>query len=50
MLLDRWMQGQDWPEIAGAAGATPEAVRKRFTRALDRIARDLGWEAPGANR
>ncbi len=52
VVLDRWMQGQDWPEIAGAAGASPDAVRKRLTRALDRVARDLGWadDAPGATR
>ncbi|HKI37299.1 MAG TPA: sigma-70 family RNA polymerase sigma factor [Gemmataceae bacterium] len=41
-LLDRWMEGCGWPEIASGSGASPEALRKRFTRALDRVAREIG--------
>jgi RNA polymerase sigma factor (sigma-70 family) len=41
-LLDQWMDGCGWPEIARGAGASPEALRKRFARALDRVARDIG--------
>jgi RNA polymerase sigma factor (sigma-70 family) len=43
-LLDQWMQGDDWPAIASRAGASAEAVRKRFTRAVNRAASELGWE------
>jgi len=43
-LLDQWMKGEDWPAIAAHAGTTSEAVRKRLTRAIDRVAKDLGWE------
>jgi RNA polymerase sigma-70 factor (ECF subfamily) len=43
-ILDVWMQGEDWPEVARQLGSTADAVRKRFTRAIDRVARDMGWE------
>jgi RNA polymerase sigma factor (sigma-70 family) len=43
-LLDQWMQGEDWPVIAARTGASAEAVRKRFTRAVDRAAAELGWQ------
>lgn len=41
-LLDRWLVGHDWPEIARAVGANPDAVRKRLTRAIDAAASSLG--------
>ena len=44
VVLDQWMQGEDWVGIAANVGVTAEAVRKRFTRALDRAAKELGWE------
>ena len=44
LLLDQWMQGEDWLAIATRVGASPEAVRKRFTRAVNRAAGELGWE------
>jgi RNA polymerase sigma-70 factor (ECF subfamily) len=40
--VERWLAGEGWAEIAAAAGSTPEAVRKRVTRAIDRAARELG--------
>jgi RNA polymerase sigma factor (sigma-70 family) len=43
-LLDQWMNGEDWPAIAAPIGLSAEAVRKRFTRAIDRAAKELGWE------
>jgi RNA polymerase sigma-70 factor (ECF subfamily) len=43
-LLDQWMNGEDWPAIAVLTGSSAEAVRKRFTRAIDRAAKELGWE------
>lgn len=33
-----------WNEIATRVGGTPEGLRKRWTRAIDDIARDLGLE------
>ena len=43
-MLDLWMHGEDWETIAQHAGASPEATRKRFTRALDRVVQTLGWQ------
>jgi RNA polymerase sigma factor (sigma-70 family) len=43
-VLDLWMQGTDWPDVARQMGSTAEAARKRLARAIDRVARDMGWE------
>lgn len=43
-LLDHWMNGDDWDIIAAKTGDSPGALRKRFTRAIDRVAGGLGWE------
>jgi len=43
-LADRRAQGQGWVEIAADLGGTPEARRKELTRALNRIARELGLD------
>ena len=40
--VDLWLEGHGWNEIGAAVGSTPEAVRKRVTRSIDRAARDLG--------
>jgi len=40
--VDRWLAGDGWAEIAAAVGGTPDGVRKRVTRAIDRAARELG--------
>jgi RNA polymerase sigma-70 factor (ECF subfamily) len=37
-------QGHDWDTIAAQLGGTPDALRKRLTRALDRVARELGLD------
>jgi RNA polymerase sigma factor (sigma-70 family) len=38
-----WRQaGIEWTEIAKRLNTTPEAVRKKFSRGIDRIAADLG--------
>ena len=34
-LADQRALGRDWPEIAAERGATPDALRKKLTRALD---------------
>ena len=34
-------QGLDWGAIAAEVGGTPEALRKKLARAVDRVAREL---------
>jgi RNA polymerase sigma-70 factor (ECF subfamily) len=43
-LADRRARGQEWPQIAAEVGGNPEALRKKLTRALNRVSRDLGLE------
>ncbi|MDG3005013.1 RNA polymerase sigma factor [Paludisphaera mucosa] len=43
-LLDDREAGRDWAEIASELGASPEALRKRLARAVDRVAGELGLE------
>lgn len=45
-LSDLRRRGLDWNEIAAEVGGQAEANRKRYLRALDRVAADLGL-APG---
>jgi len=48
VLLERRQQGCGWAEIAAEQGTSPEAVRKRLTRAVDRVAHELGLDRPDA--
>ena len=41
-ILDKWLLGQEWAEIAKQMGSTPDALRKRLSRAIDGAARKLG--------
>jgi RNA polymerase sigma-70 factor (ECF subfamily) len=41
-LAQQRAQGTDWATIAAAHGGTAEAVRKRLSRALERVFRQLG--------
>jgi RNA polymerase sigma-70 factor (ECF subfamily) len=41
-LFDARAEGRDWAEIAAALGGSPEALRKKLTRALDRVEEQLG--------
>jgi len=43
-LADRRAQGQEWAEIGAALGESPEALRKRLARALDRVTQELGLD------
>jgi RNA polymerase sigma-70 factor (ECF subfamily) len=43
-LAERRAQGMDWAEIGKDLGASPEALRKRLSRALDRVTRQLGLD------
>jgi RNA polymerase sigma-70 factor (ECF subfamily) len=47
-LANLRQQGLDWAEIAKRVGGNTDAVRKRFSRAMDRVARELGLDEPGA--
>lgn len=46
-LMEWRQQGLEWGEIATRLKSTPEAVRKKFTRALDRVATALGIDEEG---
>jgi RNA polymerase sigma-70 factor (ECF subfamily) len=41
-LVDLRNAGRDWASIAGERGASAVALRKQFSRALNRVARQLG--------
>ena len=43
-LADARAAGRDWNQIAAEHGDSPEALRKRLTRAVDRVAQELGLE------
>jgi RNA polymerase sigma-70 factor (ECF subfamily) len=40
-LVDLRAQGCEWPEIAAKLGGTPQARRKQFARAIDRVEQQL---------
>jgi RNA polymerase sigma-70 factor (ECF subfamily) len=49
---ERWLAEQrvlerPWAELAAEVGTTPEALRKKHTRALDRVAQELGLDSKG---
>jgi RNA polymerase sigma factor (sigma-70 family) len=46
-LAQRRALGQDWAAVAADMGGTPEARRKQLSRALDRLAPDLGLVEDG---
>ncbi len=41
-LADERARGLDWAEIAAGRGDSPEALRKRLTRAVERVAQEVG--------
>jgi RNA polymerase sigma factor (sigma-70 family) len=43
-LLELRDQGLDWGQIATARNGSPEALRKRLARAIDRVSAQLGLE------
>jgi RNA polymerase sigma-70 factor (ECF subfamily) len=45
-LADRRGGLQGWEQIAAELGGTPDGLRKKLTRALDRVARQLGLDDP----
>jgi len=43
-LAEQRAQGREWADIANERGETPEALRKRLARGLDRVAEQLGLD------
>jgi RNA polymerase sigma-70 factor (ECF subfamily) len=43
-LAEARADGRDWKEIAAAQGGSPEALRKKLARAIDRVSHELGLE------
>ena len=43
-ILDYREQGGQWVQIATELGSSPEAIRKRLVRAVDRVAHELGLD------
>jgi RNA polymerase sigma factor (sigma-70 family) len=46
-LAERRGEGESWAEIARAVGGSPESVRKKLARALDRVLGQLGIHEGG---
>ena len=44
LLADLRQQGLEWAEIAERLGDNAVALRKRFSRALDRVSQELGLD------
>ena len=43
-LAEHRASGRDWADIAAQVGGSPEALRKRLARALDRVIQELGLD------
>jgi RNA polymerase sigma-70 factor (ECF subfamily) len=43
-LLDLRQEGLEWADIAAKVGGSPEALRKRLSRAVDLVAQQLGLD------
>jgi hypothetical protein len=46
-LSDQRVDGRDWAAIAEDLGGRPDALRMKLTRALKRVAQELGLDVPG---
>lgn len=44
ILAEQRGQGRNWPEIAAVVGGTPNALRLKLNRAIDRVVRRLGLD------
>jgi RNA polymerase sigma-70 factor (ECF subfamily) len=44
LLADQRASGRDWAAISADHGGSPEALRKRLSRAVDRVAREMGLD------
>lgn len=43
-LAEQRAAGVDWPQIAAECGGSPEALRKKLARAIDRVGQELGLD------
>ena len=43
-LAEQRAAGKDWPQIAAECGGSAEALRKKLTRAIDRVGQELGLD------
>ena len=43
-IADRRANGESWEQIAAAMGDKPDALRKKLTRAMDRVVQELGLD------
>jgi RNA polymerase sigma factor (sigma-70 family) len=43
-IADQRVQGRSWAELASELGRTPEALRKRYERAVERVAKQLNFD------
>src|SRR3954447_3089280 len=43
-LADQRASGRDWAQISAEHGGSPDALRKKLTRAVDRVAHELGLD------
>lgn len=43
-LAEQRAAGREWPDLAAELGAGADALRKKLSRALDRVAKELGLE------
>ncbi len=43
-LLEQRQDGVNWVDIANAEGGSPEALRKKLARAVERVARQIGLD------
>ena len=47
MLVELRGEGQDWATISLRLNESPAVLRKRLSRALDRVSRELGLDELG---
>jgi RNA polymerase sigma-70 factor (ECF subfamily) len=45
-LADERALNREWAQIAADQGGTPEALRKKLSRAVDRVAQEMGLDEP----
>ncbi len=43
-LAEAWSEGAGWAELAATTGESGEALRKRLSRAIDRVASEMGLD------
>lgn len=43
-LAEAWSAGEGWAELAAKTGESPEALRKRLSRAINRVADEMGLD------